>query len=65
MGQRDRRVGDMLGLSGDFDGAAQRKSALYMARADAARAARSDGHKPPLRRLLEHLLQRRPEETKP
>ena len=64
MGERERRVGDMLGQAGgDMLGAAQRKSALYTARADAARAARLAGNKSPLRRLIEHLLRRRHEET--
>jgi hypothetical protein len=64
MGERERRVGDMLGSRpGDMEGSAQRKAALYTARADAARAARLAGYKSPLRRLIEHLLRRRHEET--
>ena len=63
MGERERRVGDMLGQTGGLQGAAQRKAALYMARADAARAARLAGYKSPLRRLIEHLLRRRHEES--
>jgi hypothetical protein len=57
---RERRagLGDMLGQNVG-EGYAQRKADLYMARAEAARAARRAGYKSPLRRLIERLLPRR------
>lgn len=65
MGERERRVGDMLGSRpADMEGGtAHGRAARYAARADAARAARLAGYKSPLRRLIEHLLRRRHEET--
>jgi hypothetical protein len=58
-GDRDRRVGDMLGQAPGAEAAAERKEARYEARAEAARAARLAGYKSPLRRLAERLFSRR------
>ena len=55
-GERDRRAGDLLGQAPGAEGAADRKAALYMARAEAARAAKEAGYKSPLRRLIGRLL---------
>jgi hypothetical protein len=62
MGERERRVGDMLGQTGR-PVAGRWRYDTFMARAEAARAARLAGYKSPLRRLIEHLLRRRHEET--
>jgi hypothetical protein len=55
-GERDRSLGDLLGQAPGAEGAADRKAALYMARAEAARAAREAGYKSPLRRLIGRLF---------
>jgi hypothetical protein len=58
-GDRDRRVGDMLGQAPFAEEAAQRKEALYEARAEAAREAKLAGYKSPLRRVIDRLFSRR------
>lgn len=50
------RVGDFLGQTPGAEGAADRKAAVFMARAEAARAAREAGYKSPFRRLIGRLL---------
>jgi hypothetical protein len=55
-GDRDRRVGDLLGQAPGAEGAANRKAALFMARAEAARAAWQARYKSPLRRLIGRAL---------
>jgi hypothetical protein len=48
-------LGDMLDRNAG-EGYAQRKADVYMARAEAERAARQAGYKSPLRRLIERLF---------
>lgn len=63
--ERDRRVGDMLGQAPGAEAAAERKEALYAARAEAAREAKLAGYKSPLRRLIDRLFSRRKDEDQP
>lgn len=54
----ERYVGDMLGQAPGVMGAAGQKAARYVARAEAARAAREAGYRSPLRRLIAFLIPR-------